>query len=301
MDESELIAESIDVTLLLSGGQEYTVAMQSDDPLLQELFEVLMDFGGKRDRQIFQIPIQKGRAVLTVPCDRLIGLITEPPILIEAPFNPETEVEIEAKNQPHPSPNPVLTSEFVQIEQFLPPKTHQQLLDYVLQQEANFVSTSTSTGELEYRQSTVLYHFNPFDQLIRQRIQEVLPQVLAHLHLPPFTVEQIEAQLTAHNDGHYYRIHNDNGSRDTATRELTYVYYFHRTPKPFSGGQLRLYDSQIQNNYYTKADSFQTVEPIDNSIVFFLSRYMHEVLAIACPSQAFADSRFTINGWVRRS
>ncbi|MGB8690572.1 MAG: proline hydroxylase, partial [Microcoleus sp.] len=35
--------------------------------------------------------------------------------------------------------------------------------------------------------------------------------------------------------------------------------------------------------------------------VFFLSRYMHEVLPVSCPSKAFADSRFTINGWVRRT
>ncbi|WP_333783600.1 hypothetical protein [Nostoc sp. 'Peltigera malacea cyanobiont' DB3992] len=27
---------------------------------------------------------------------------------------------------------------------------------------------------------------------------------------------------------------------------------------------------------------------------------MHEVLPVNCPSQAFGDSRFTINGWVRR-
>jgi Rps23 Pro-64 3,4-dihydroxylase Tpa1-like proline 4-hydroxylase len=27
---------------------------------------------------------------------------------------------------------------------------------------------------------------------------------------------------------------------------------------------------------------------------------MHEVLPIYCASRAFADSRFTINGWIRR-
>jgi Rps23 Pro-64 3,4-dihydroxylase Tpa1-like proline 4-hydroxylase len=28
---------------------------------------------------------------------------------------------------------------------------------------------------------------------------------------------------------------------------------------------------------------------------------MHEVLRVSCPSKAFADSRFTINGWVRKA
>lgn len=95
-------------------------------------------------------------------------------------------------------------------------------------------------------------------------------------------------------------MHNDNGSSETQNRELTYVYYFYREPKPFSGGELLLYDSKIENNYYVQADSFKTVEPRNNSIVFFPSRYLHEVKLVSCPSKAFADSRFTINGWIRR-
>jgi SM-20-related protein len=27
---------------------------------------------------------------------------------------------------------------------------------------------------------------------------------------------------------------------------------------------------------------------------------MHEVQAVHCPSRAFADSRFTLNGWIRQ-
>jgi Rps23 Pro-64 3,4-dihydroxylase Tpa1-like proline 4-hydroxylase len=27
---------------------------------------------------------------------------------------------------------------------------------------------------------------------------------------------------------------------------------------------------------------------------------MHEITAVNCSSQAFADSRFTLNGWLRR-
>lgn len=128
----------------------------------------------------------------------------------------------------------------------------------------------------------------------------MLPDVISKLEIPPFTISQIESQLTAHNDGNYYKLHNDNGSLETATRELSYVYYFYREPKPFSGGELRIYDSRIENNFYVAAKSSKTVEPRNNSIMFFLSRYLHEVLPVSCPSKAFADSRFTINGWVRR-
>jgi Rps23 Pro-64 3,4-dihydroxylase Tpa1-like proline 4-hydroxylase len=175
-----------------------------------------------------------------------------------------------------------------------------RLLDYVLQQESAFAPTSTSTGDLDYRRSMILYSFPEFSKLIVNRIKAILPDVFRTLGLSPFPLSQIESQLTSHNDGNYYKVHNDNGSPDTATREFTYVYYFYREPKPFSGGELIIYDSKIENNFYVQADSFKTVEPRNNSIVFFPSRYLHEVLPVSCPSKAFADSRFTINGWVRR-
>ena len=125
-----------------------------------------------------------------------------------------------------------------------------------------------------------------------------VPEVMQQLGEDVFDIDRIECQLTAHNENDYYKIHNDNGSDKTATRELTYVYYFNREPKAFSGGELKLYDSRIENNYYVEAESYKIVEPINNSIVFFLARTMHEVLPVACPSRQFADGRFTLNGWV---
>jgi SM-20-related protein len=285
------LAEEIELTLLLSGGQQYVLSVSADDPLLRELFEALVDSEGKSGK-LFQIPIPNGRSLrdagkeslLTFRGDRLVALITEPPIFIETP---------------PPQPD-LLASDFIQIDQFLAPADHQRLIQFVLQQEANFVSTSTSTGDLDYRKSLVLYAFPEFSQLISQQIHAVLPDVLTQLSLSHFDVQQVEAQLTAHNDGNYYKIHNDNGSSHTANRELTYVYYFNRQPKVFSGGELRIYDTTLKNNQYTQAETHHTIEPRDNSIVFFLSRYMHEVLPIRCPSKRFSDSRFTINGWIRR-
>jgi Rps23 Pro-64 3,4-dihydroxylase Tpa1-like proline 4-hydroxylase len=280
--------DQITVTLLLAGGQQYTVTISPEDSLLQELYEALIEGDANPSKQLFQIPIKQGRAVLAFPSERLIGLITEPPLIIE---DPPAAVH-------HSDP---LNSEYLQIDHFLTSEEHQQLLDYVIAQADQFVPTSTFTGEQNYRESVVLYSFPEYEKLLTQRIRAVLPDVLEQFGISPFQASQIEAQLTAHNDGNYYKVHNDNGSPDTASRELTYVYYFHREPKPFSGGELVIYDSKIQNNYYVQADTFKQVEPRNNSIVFFLSRYMHEVRPIHCPSRRFADSRFTVNGWVRRA
>lgn len=288
-------SDQIAITLLLTGGQQYTVTILPDDPLLHDLYETLMGVSLSPVKRLFQIPIHEGRAVLAFPSDRLVGLITEPPLIVEQ--NPASPTEFASPSQPQSDP---LLSNYVQIDNFLTSEQHQHLLDYVLEREAEFVPTTTFTGEENYRESVVLYDFPGYADLVAQGIHAVLPDVLPELGIAPFQVSQIEAQLTAHNHGQFYKVHNDNGSADSATRELTYVYYFHRQPKPFMGGELIIYDSKIQNNYYVQADTFKVVEPRNNSIVFFLSRYMHEVLPIHCPSQRFADSRFTINGWIRR-
>lgn len=291
------VVQEVHLTLLLANGQQYQMTIEPSNPLLQQLFEVMMDWEGKRVRRLFQIPLNQGQAMLTFPCDRLVGIITDPPLVVQQSIAP---APLQTQSPHTPASNP-LVSEFLQLDNFLSPEDHSHLLQYVFRRESEFVSTRTSTGAAQYRESVVLYNFPEFSSLIDQRIRQVFPQVLSQLRLPPFSIGQIESQLTAHNDGNFYKVHNDSGSPDTATRELTYVYYFYREPKAFSGGELVIYDSQVKNGYYVQADTFKTVEPRNNSIVFFLSRYMHEVLPIVCPSKDFADSRFTINGWVRRS
>ncbi|PSB20526.1 hypothetical protein C7B65_06350 [Phormidesmis priestleyi ULC007] len=194
----------------------------------------------------------------------------------------------------------ILVSNYLQIDDFLTREDKKRLLNYVFAEEAEFVPTSTSTDETNYRRSSVLYSFPDFAELMSDRIYSSLSTIFNKLELPTFESSHIEAQLTAHNEGNYYKVHNDNGSSGTATRELTYVYYFYREPKSFLGGELVIYDSKIENGYYTNAESFKTIEPRNNSIVFFQSRYMHEVLPVNCPSRSFQDSRFTINGWIHR-
>jgi Rps23 Pro-64 3,4-dihydroxylase Tpa1-like proline 4-hydroxylase len=192
----------------------------------------------------------------------------------------------------------VLSSSYLQINNFFGEDELINLVDYTLEKEAEFIPTSTSTNDSNYRQSKVWYNFPEFSNLITEKIKLILPEILEKLDISPFNITRIESQLTAHNDGNFYKIHNDNGSPDTANRVLTYVYYFYQEPKAFTGGELKIYDSKIENNFYVAADTYKIIEPINNSIVFFLSRYLHEVLPIKCPSHNFADSRFTINGWI---
>lgn len=298
-------AKEIKVKLLLSGGHEYTIFIKSDSTILQLLIKALLSRAQKKADAVslLQIPIEEGRSCLSFSSDDLIGIVTNPPIYLQDRL-PDREVQ----------ENPViqlptvsqqgrddLISKYALVNNFFTAAENKQLLDYVCQKQAEFIPTSTSTNADNYRRSLVLHSFPEFRELIVNKIRTLIPDVLSKLKMEPFTIGEIESQLTMHNDGNFYKIHNDNGSPDTATRVLTYVYYFHREPKAFSGGDLVIYDSQVNGKYYVKADTFKTVEPRNNFIVFFHSRYMHEVLPVKCDSKEFVDSRFTINGWVRRA
>jgi Rps23 Pro-64 3,4-dihydroxylase Tpa1-like proline 4-hydroxylase len=307
--QQQIKPQDIKVKILLTGGHQCTVILKSDAQLLHSLVKTLVD----RTQQtvgfstLFQIPIDDGRSSLSFPGEHLVGLVTEPPIFLQQlqPQQPaiplEIPLEIPAKI-PAPAPvNDDLISRYAQIDNFLTTAEKNKLIKYVLAKESEFVTTSTSTNADDYRRSMVLHSFPEFSELMINRIKAILPDVLRKLNFPSFSVGDIETQLTMHNDNNYYKLHNDSGSPDTATRFFTYVYYFNREPKAFYGGELQIYDSKIENNFYVADETFRTVEPRNNSIVFFLSRYMHEVLPVSCPSKAFADSRFTINGWVRRA
>ncbi|MEG4634439.1 2OG-Fe(II) oxygenase [Microcoleus sp. AR_TQ3_B6] len=306
--QQQIKPQDVKVKILLTGGHQCTVTLKSDTPLLHSLVKTLVD----RTQQtpgfstLFQIPIDDGRSALSFPGDHLVGLVTEPPIYLQQlqpqpPISVVTPPEVPAEI-PTPAPvNDDLISRYAQIDNFLTAAEKNKLIKYVLAKESQFVTTSTSTNADDYRRSMVLHSFPEFSELMVNRIKAILPDVLRKLNIPSFPVGEIEAQLTMHNDNNFYKLHNDSGSPDTATRFFTYVYYFYREPKAFSGGELLIYDSKIENNFYVADDTFRTVEPRNNSIVFFLSRYMHEVLRVSCPSKAFADSRFTINGWVRKA
>ncbi|MEU8773350.1 2OG-Fe(II) oxygenase [Streptomyces sp. NPDC048606] len=136
-------------------------------------------------------------------------------------------------------------------------------------------------------------------------INEVLPWVEQSLGVSCPNSE-ISYGLNVHNDGDFYRAHQDVGTLDFASRRLlTFVYYLHRTPRPFEGGALRVYDGATSlhpdGRPLTWEDrAWQDWGPDHDSIVFFRPDRWHEVRTVSCPSKETGDSRFAVNGWLCR-
>jgi SM-20-related protein len=200
-----------------------------------------------------------------------------------------------------------LPARCVVLDEFLAPQELEELTRFTLEHEAAFsasevISPSANGGVVNYehRRSRVLMDLAQYEDLMLERIKAVLPQVLAKLGMEEFSIAGVEAQVTASNDGDFFHFHSDNASDRVASRYLTFVYFFHREPCQFEGGELRIHDAQLEDGVYVSEGSYQTIVPRQNQIVLFPCELLHEITPVNCSTQLFADSRFTLNGWLRR-
>ena len=174
-------------------------------------------------------------------------------------------------------------------------EVNRELYRLALSKNDNFSLSKTSFSKHypEWRQSKVIYdrEFNLFKIKIEEEIKRRLPEVLEMLEVRKFEIASFEVQLTSHNDGEFYKWHRDNSTAGTASRVVTFVYYFNAIPKKFSGGELVIYHHDGQESF---------IEPLNDSMIFFNSATKHEVKPVICPSKLFEDGRFTLNGWIRK-
>ncbi len=289
-------AREIKVKLMLSGGHAAMLVLPPEHPLLAQLLQTVAAPASGRDEPspatLFQIPVEGGRASLTFASHQLVGIVTDPAVLVQ----PGTDADT-------PTAPRIIRHPFVQLDGFLADDQLKWLRDTVIAAQGRFQSSWTSDDSVkDYRQSLVLHAPAEVERVLVERIRAVMPEVIPRLRMPPFTVGRVECQVTASTDGSYFRPHTDAGKGAIdATRKLTYVYYFNRDPKGFTGGELRVYDDELRNGKFSSTDTFQLVEPRNNSIVFFNAAIMHEVTSVHVPSKDFADSRFTVNGWIHRT
>ena len=174
-----------------------------------------------------------------------------------------------------------------------------RLLDYALASEARFAPTRLAhegTGRLETltRQSSVLKDLGAFAEPLRRKALALQSDVEIAFGMTHTAPNSTQTEMVAHGDGAFYRPHTDTFTGDQYTpggrRRLTMVYYFHREPRRFTGGRLRIFD----------LGGGQTidVEPVHDSLLVFPSTARHEVERVSCPEGGFADGRFAVNIWL---
>ncbi len=155
--------------------------------------------------------------------------------------------------------------------------------------ERRWLVDASTGGRDEHRRAQLLY--TPVDEAheVAAWVEAALGQLCDGLGVERFVPRRRELQITVHGDGDFYKAHTDDQGPDVAPRALSFLYYVHRTPKPFEGGELVIHD-----------DERVELAPIHDSIVVFPSALEHEVRPVRVPSGELADGRFTVNGWLWR-
>jgi Rps23 Pro-64 3,4-dihydroxylase Tpa1-like proline 4-hydroxylase len=180
------------------------------------------------------------------------------------------------------------------------------LLDYVREREAAFMPAmvrSRRTGErrinLSMRDSLFLKDLGPFRLQIENVVRVIAPVALAHFGLIEPKVEPREFELACYGDGCYFKTHVDSLSGVERVRILSCVYYFAKTPRRFSGGELRLrgFPDPLRESPGPIID----ITPEPDKLVIFPSWLKHEVLPVHVPSKAWRDGRFSVNCWIHRA
>ena len=190
------------------------------------------------------------------------------------------------------------------VSNFLRPETYEALLDFTMKRETDYqpsTITDKTTGidsvDTVTRQSMVLYDLGLMRSVFVEKLTDILPQVVAAPGMDEArrNVGRIECQMTCHASGGFFKAHRDNEGGKNTSRFISYVYYYNKTPRSFSGGALKITQTKPDGSSAT-----HNVEPLDNSIVFFDSSFWHEVTPIRCKTEEFSSSRFTVNGWIHR-
>ncbi|MET9599436.1 2OG-Fe(II) oxygenase [Streptomyces sp. NPDC006459] len=217
-------------------------------------------------------------------------------------MEPATPMEISPRVLPSSdqwSPVLAVPAPVCRLENFLGAERAGALLEYAIARADDFTAGTVVdplTGQVSRkgRDSLVL---PVTSEVFSAHLADCLPLVQEVLDHRASLTRSLTV-LTAHGEGGHFGTHTDASRVRDVSTALSAVYYLHRRPRGFGGGQLRLYDTVVNDGRARPAESYRTVEPEHDTIVFFPSSAFHEVVPSTCPSGRFSDHRFTLTTWI---
>ena len=127
---------------------------------------------------------------------------------------------------------------FVRMTDFLPHERCDDLLARVVAERERFVPAKVGCGRLAPDERHALIAPPGFRREVRAwfvpRLRGAVEAVLARL--PPvhdLGAYRVELDVTAHPNGHFYKVHRDWGEEPFSHRRISYAWYFYREPRRF--------------------------------------------------------------------
>ena len=200
---------------------------------------------------------------------------------------------------PEPAPGGIWPAPFVRMTNFLAPGECDRLLALAIEGRERFAPAKVDEGRVRPEVRITLEADGRTMAEVRPRIapkiRNLVPEILARLRMDGTGRYGITLSMRVYLDGGFFGAHRDNDRR----RKLSFVYFFHREPRRFSGGDLLLYDTSADAGAGSLLlRGFSRFVPLCNSIVFFPSACLHEVTPVQCGTDDFGDGRWVMNGHV---
>lgn len=191
------------------------------------------------------------------------------------------------------------------IARFLPQEERNEFFDTVCQNQEAFQSLGlpgTPAGPAKYfsletngiggKGSDAIQAVH---KLLAKRIIDQLPFIFETLGIEPFDASDIPINLVNGLHGHRGDTHADSTNGEY---QISILYYFHRVPKIFIGGDLEFYasDDELPNGHSEKP--LFSIGMEDNLLVVFPSQTFHGVTKVLSHSKDFVNGRFVAVGFL---
>ena len=124
------------------------------------------------------------------------------------------------------------------------------------------------------------------------RVRAALPRTVRELGVDVSAAPDLYGAWACHHNGDFHVRHFDVGETTSSfcdNRRVAYIYYLHRRPRAFAGGDLMLYPPG--------ADPIR-IRPAHNAFIAFPPETEHEVEPVRCDPDDWGAGRFSIGGFV---
>lgn len=187
------------------------------------------------------------------------------------------------------------------FDNFLGESVAAALLDHAISRPDQFEPSTVGVAEtnrvLEAARTSSTFRgdWGDLKRKFSDAIKCRLPEILAATGVANWSPKKLQIDLAVHRDGDFFSPHVDTatGHSKADIRMVSAVYYFHRQPKTFFGGELAIRD--------LRGGMDHTITPLHDQLIVFPSFLPHEVKPVSVPGDEFADARFSINCWLNRA
>lgn len=156
-----------------------------------------------------------------------------------------------------------------------------------------FMNESNELMDSNIRQTKGLRGCDDIGRRVLSWIENNYKELCDFFNIPHSSLKFTPTEITICGNGDFGLAH-----KDSEQNSLSFLYYFHNQPKSFSGGDLYIYDGDLQND--KSNHTYTKVNIQSDMFLIFPSHYYHEITPVQCPDNNLLNGRMAFVGHIRK-